>query len=153
MLLQEHLQEELLKLGSAHISTIDSFFSAPVKANFEKLGLPASMRLADEAELTPVRESIFKETLELFFAEKSGIERGEMANVGHRSTYTDLLSLITGIRDTSGIIPTLLDFYRKTLSVPGGVEVLKKSAQRMREAAELDFFSTLEGKIIAKLNL
>ncbi len=146
----KHLQEELLKLGSAHISTIDSFFSAPVKANFEKLGLPASIRLADDAELAPVREAIFKETLELFFSERSGISEGELAGVGHRSVYTDLLSLITGIRDTSGIIPTLLEFYKKTLSVPDGVDILKKSAERLRESAELDFFDTIEGKIILK---
>ena len=146
----KHLQEELLKLGSAHISTIDSFFSAPVKANFEKLGLPASMRLADEAELIPLREYIFKETLELFFKERSGITAGEMAGVGHRSVYTDFLSLITGIRDNSGIVPTLLSFYNKTLSVPDGVETLKISARRLRESAELDFFDTDEGKIIRK---
>lgn len=146
----EHLQEELLKLGSAHISTIDSFFSAPVKANFEKLGLPASMRLADEAELIPLREAIFKETLEVFFKEHSGISEGEMAAVGHRSVYTDLLSLITGIRDSSGIVPTLLGFYNKTLSVPGGVETLKLSAARMRDSAKLDFFDTVEGGIIHK---
>ncbi len=146
----KHLQEELLKLGSAHISTIDSFFSAPVKANFEKLGLPASIRLADEAELESLRESIFKEMLELFFAEYSGIAEGELAGVGHRSIYTDLLSLITGIRDSSGVIPTLLEFYKKTLSVPDGVEILKKSAERLRESAELDFFETLEGKIVLR---
>ena len=146
----KHLQEELLKLGSAHISTIDSFFSAPVKANFEKLGLPASMRLADEAELIPLRESIFKETLELFFKERSGISAGEMAGVGHRSVYTDFLSLITGIRDSSGIVPTLLRFYNKTLSVPGGVETLKSSAARMRDSANIDFFDTVEGGIIHK---
>ena len=44
-----HLQDQLIKIGSAHISTIDSFFTEPVRSNFEKLGLPASMRLADEA--------------------------------------------------------------------------------------------------------
>ena len=145
-----HLQEELLKLGSAHISTIDSFFSAPVKANFEKLGLPASMRLADEAELNPLRESIFNETLAEFFESHSGIEHGRLTDVGHRSTYTDFLSLITGIRDGSGIIPTLLEFYNKTLSIPDGVEALKKSAERLRASAELDFFETVEGKIIFK---
>ena len=145
-----HLQEELLKLGSAHISTIDSFFSAPVKANFEKLGLPASMRLADEAELNPLRESIFNETLAEFFESHSGIEHGHLTDVGHRSVYTDFLSLITGIRDGSGIIPTLLEFYNKTLSVPDGVESLKKSAERLRASAELDFFETREGKIIFK---
>ncbi len=144
----EHLQNELLQLGSAHISTIDSFFTAPVKANFEKLGLPASLRLADEAELTPLRESIFRETMDLFFAERSGISDGMLADVGHSSTYTNLLSLLSGIRDSSDAIPTMLDFYRKTLSVPDGVDILKNSAKRLRDSSVLDFFDTLEGEII-----
>ena len=143
-----HLQDELLKLGSAHISTIDSFFSSPVKANFEKLGLPASMRLADEAELESLRHSVFKETLAEFFENYSGIKKGELADVGHRSVYTDFLSLITGIRDTSGIIPTLLEYYNKTQTSPEGVAILKASAERLRKSADLDFFETREGEII-----
>ena len=143
-----HLQEELLKLGSAHISTIDSFFSAPVKANFEKLGLPASMRLADEAELASLRQSVLKETLAEFFETNSGIKYGELADVGHRSVYTDFLSLITGIRDASGIIPTLLEYYNKTQTSPDGVDILKQSAIRLRSSADLDFFETREGMII-----
>ena len=150
----EHLQNELLQLGSAHISTIDSFFSSPVKANFEKLGLPASLRLADEAELTPLRESIFRETMDLFFAERSGISDGELADVGHSSAYTNLLSLFSGIRDSTDAIPTMLDFYRKTLSVPDGIKILKNSANRLRSSADLDFFETREGEIIrSEINL
>ena len=142
------LRDELLKLGSAHISTIDSFLSSPVRENFEKLGLPASMRLADDAELTPIRNSIFKDTLDLFFDERSGLREGELSEIGHRSDYTELLSLLSGIRDTSKLIPTLLDFYMKTLTVPGGVESLKRSAERLGNSAKLDFFATEEGKVI-----
>lgn len=145
-----HLQNEILHLGSAHISTIDSFFMAPVKANFEKLGLPASLRLADEAELSPLRDSIFKDTLEIFFNERSGLCDGSLAEVGHFSHYTDLLSLIIGIRDSSKLIPTLISFYTKTLTVPGGVELIKKCADRLRGSAAIDFFDTLEGEIIRK---
>ena len=145
-----HLQSELLKLGSAHISTIDAFFALPVKANFEKLGLPPSMRLADEAELAPLRESVFRETLDLFFDSRSGLSEGEIAPVGHSSLYTDLLGLLSGIRDSSDLIPSLLDFYKKTLTLPDGVASLKKSAMRQKESASLDFFSTLEGEIVRK---
>ena len=145
-----HLQSELLKLGSAHISTIDAFFALPVKANFEKLGLPPSMRLADEAELAPLRESVFRETLDLFFDSRSGLSEGEIAPVGHSSLYTDLLGLLSGIRDSSDLIPSLLDFYKKTLTLPDGVASLKKSAERQKNSASLDFFSTLEGEIVRK---
>ena len=144
------LQKELINLGSAHISTIDSFFSAPVKANFEKLGLPASMRLSDEAELAPIRDEILNDTLEIFFNERSGINEGELNEVGHRNAYTDLLSLISGIRDSSSLLPSLTSFYYKLLSSPNGVDQLKVSAQRLRNSANADFYDSEEGKIIKK---
>ena len=40
----EALQSQLIKIGNAHISTIDSFFAEPVRLNFEKLGLPANLK-------------------------------------------------------------------------------------------------------------
>ena len=59
-----HLQSQLIKLGGANISTIDSFFMEPVRSNFEKLGLPASIRMADDAELLPIREKLMREVLD-----------------------------------------------------------------------------------------
>ena len=53
-----HLSEQLLKLGSAQISTIDSFFQKLVRANFEKLGLTATFRPADESEILPLSVEI-----------------------------------------------------------------------------------------------
>lgn len=142
------LQKELINLGSAHISTIDSFFSAPVKANFEKLGLPASMKLADDAELSPIRDTIMNDVLDKFFKERSGINEEELSAVGHRNSYIDLLSLLTASRDSSGLVPSLTSFYYKLLSSPNGVNQLKISAQRMANSATEDFFDSEEGKII-----
>ena len=144
-----HLQNELLNLGSAHISTIDSFFSAPVRANFEKLGLPASMRNADSAELMPIRESVMRTTLGEFFNTRSGIEKNKLADVGHRTAYTDLLALLqSDPRDTSKIIPTLLNYYNKTQTVPDGVSVIAESAERLLCGSKDDFFKTLEGEAL-----
>ena len=143
-----HLQSQLLKLGGAHISTIGSFFSEPIKQNFERLGLPASMRIADEAELAPILESTMSGVLESFFETRSGITAGDLTAVGHRTVYTDLLGLVSGVRDSSALIPSLVKIYRKLVTSPRGVAQLFDHAERMLLAAEDDFFASREGEIL-----
>ena len=127
-----HLQDQLIKIGSAHISTIDSFFTEPVRSNFEKLGLPASMRLADEAELDPLRESIMQATLDRFFDDCDEFQNETLSPVGYSDSYTDLLGIITGARDSSDLCDTLCDIYKKLLTSPDGLEQLEKHAQRLK---------------------
>ena len=52
-----HLAHQLMLLGGAAISTIDSFYLDLVKAHFEATELPASFRMADDAELSPCAPS------------------------------------------------------------------------------------------------
>ena len=145
-----HLQKQLLKLGSAKISTIDSFFSEPVRANFEKLSLPASIRLSDEAELSPIREKAMQATLDAFFEEAKVFSGDELSPVGYRSEYTDLLGIISAARNSSTIIPTLTDIYNKLITAPEGLSQLARHAERMKRAAGGEFFESDEGKIIKK---
>jgi len=145
-----HLQKQLLKLGSAKISTIDSFFSEPVRANFEKLSLPASIRLSDEAELSPIREKAMQATLDAFFEEAEVFSGDELSPVGYRSEYTDLLGIISAARNSSTIIPTLTDIYGKLITAPEGLSQLARHAERMKRAAGREFFESDEGKIIKK---
>ena len=144
----QHLQKQMIKLGGAHISTIDSFFSDPVRANFEKLGLPASMRLSDTAELAPLQEEIMKEVLEGFFDRCEDFSGGQLSSVGYRSLFSDLVGVIAVARDSSALIPTLLKIYDKLITAPEGIAQLKKHAERLDASASLDFFDTDEGRII-----
>ncbi len=143
-----HLQKQLIKLGSAHISTIDSFFSEPIRANFEKLSLPASMRLADDSELAPIRDSILSDTLDSFFARCKPYSEAELSPVGYKNRYTELIGIISGARDSSGILPTFFDIYKKLMTSPIGLEQLKLHAKRLSENSKLDIFDTLEGKAL-----
>ncbi len=144
----KHLQKQMLKLGSAHISTIDSFFSDPVRANFEKLGLPASMRLSDKAELSSLQEDTMKEVLEGFFERCDEFSDGNLSSVGFRSLFSDLVGIISVARDSSALIPTLLNIYGKLITAPEGIGQLKKHAERMQMSASLDFLETDEGRIV-----
>ena len=59
----EHLQDELLKLGGAHISTIDSFFSSPVRENFEKLGLEPDFKMGDNSTIDIISNSVLNDVI------------------------------------------------------------------------------------------
>ena len=146
----EKLQGQIVKLASANISTIDSFFTHPVKANFEKLGLPASIRLSDEAELSSMREEIMHETIEEYFLKLKLYDDAKLSGLLDQSSYTDLLSIISTARDSSDTIPTLIEIYKKLMTSPLGVEQLRQHADRMSASASLDFFDTEEGKLIKK---
>ena len=140
-----HLQRQLIKLGNAHISTIDSFFSEPVRANFEKLGLPASMRLSDDAELSPIREKVMQETLDSFFEHCDSYSDGNLAPVGFSNDFTDLLGIISGARDTSSLVPTFWDIYKKLITSPRALEQLKDHSARLMHNSTVDFLDTVEG--------
>ncbi len=143
-----HLQKQLIKLGSAHISTIDSFFAEPVRANFESLGLPASLRLSDDSELSPIREKILSEVLDGFFDLCEPYSKAELSPVGYNTRYTELIGVISAARDSSNILPTFLDMYKKLMTSPRGLEQLKAHAERLKNNSETDFFDTLEGKVM-----
>ncbi len=143
-----HLQNQMIKLGNAHISTIDSFFADPVRSNFEKLGLPASMRLSDDAELSPIRDRIMQETLDTFFSRCEPYMNESLSPVGYSNRYTELIGIITGARDTSKLLPTFWDIYKKLITSPRSLEQLRDHAERLRENSSRDFFETLEGKAL-----
>ena len=143
-----HLQKQLIRLGSAHISTIDSFFFEPVRENFEKLGLPASLRLSDESELAPIRDKILSETLDSFFDKCEPYSKAELSDVGYTTRYTELIGVISAARDSSNILPTFLYMYKKLMTSPSGLEQLKTHSERLIHNASIDFFDTLEGKAL-----
>ncbi len=145
-----HLQSQLIKLGNAHISTIDSFFAQPVRANFEKLGLPASLRLSDEGELSAIRDQAMKDTLDSFFERCSAYSEEKLSSVGYSDRYTELLGVISSARDSSDLIPTLTDIYKKLMTSPEGISALKAHAERMCEGSQKEFFLTEEGKALKK---
>ena len=63
----KHLSSQLFLLGSAQISTIDSFFQKIVRANFDVLGLPASFRIASESEIKPIAMEILDNLITEFY--------------------------------------------------------------------------------------
>lgn len=143
-----HLQNQLLLLGDADICTIDSFLSRPVRENFEKLGLPASMRIADGPEIQTLYNNILSEVVDTMYQKFGVCNEYELSKIDISTPLTDLISLLTTARDSSSFFPFLIDLYKKLISLPQGVEVLSDFSKRLKNDAERDPMETAEGKTI-----
>ena len=65
-----HLQKQLSLLHNAQITTIDSFCLFLIKNNFNDIGLDPGFRIADEGELTLLKQDVISELLEQQYQEK-----------------------------------------------------------------------------------
>lgn len=136
-----HLCRQLLLLGSANIGTIDSFFAQPVRTHFAKLGLPASLRHADEAELAPLYTDVMNRVVDDMYTEctqsiRAGRQDGD---------FLHLIDAILPLRDSSDPTDPFLSLYRKLIALPEGVDSLLLYAERMRGEADGDFFASIVG--------
>ncbi len=127
-----HLASQLMKLGSARICTIDSFYLEIIRSHFSTLGLSPSFRIADVAEFEVIQKNVMTETVDFFYESDTEFSR--------------FAECFTGIRETEQLEITLLNLASGLLSFPEGIEFLKKSAGQTEKEAELDFFSTLFGQ-------
>ena len=62
-----HLSHQLFLLGSAQISTIDSFFQRTVRDHFEQLNIPSTFRIADDNELDVLSAETLNSVIEEFY--------------------------------------------------------------------------------------
>ena len=147
-----HLQRQLIGLGGAHISTIDAFCREPVKTNFAALGLPASTRIADEAELRPLCERVMGDLIDEFYLKYSDASRGpEAFSLLWGNPFADLCDSLTPSKNDADLIPAFLSLYNRLLSFPEELERLKTEACELALAAQaepFDFFATRHGSIL-----
>ena len=112
-----HLTRQLMLLGSAHISTIDSFYLDLVRGHFAAAGFPPSFRLADETELVALRREIMNDTIDAMYAE-----------------YADF-SLVSDIfcdfRTESSMTEILLSIAERLQKLPESIDILLRSADEM----------------------
>jgi ATP-dependent helicase/nuclease subunit A len=110
-----HLSRQLTSVGSAKICTIDSYYKSIVDANFQRLGISSSFRLADESELAPMRLSLMNAVIDRAYAEHEDF-----------GAFCDEL---TTARSDARLAHTLLDVYKKLGAVPDGVRYLENCAE------------------------
>ncbi len=144
----ERLQRQMLLLGDAKICTIDSFLNEPVRSNFEKLGLPASLRLAEDAELDEIRREIMGDVIEKMYRENKLCEGSRLCGINASCDFLDFITSLSSSKTTKNIIPLLLDVHKNLMSTTDGVELILKNSNELRRDAELEFFSSRVGKAI-----
>lgn len=146
----KYLYRQLIALGSARICTIDAFYLEPVRANFERLGLPSSFRLADDAELTPLKEQLLNRLIDDRYAAsaKSIPDPDAPLDALEGNAFALAMDDLLPNRDKGDTPEILLKLYEKLIAFPEGLELLATSADRMSREAELAFADTAEGKTI-----
>ena len=127
------LNEQLIKLGSASICTIDAFYLTLIRQNFTALGISASARIADTSELDVLTKSVMEEVIDKFYDSDPDFPLFAECFIRTKSVY--MLS------------NTMLDTYSELSSSPDGIELLKKQADALLSYAEskTDFFDTPYG--------
>ena len=126
----KNIQCALAALPTARIGTIHSFCLSLLRRNYGELGLPAKMRVADDAEAKLMRTECMDDTLDFFFAEKAG---------EGRDPETDFVSLtdhLLGGQTDDALSSTLLSLYEKTSCLPERYGSLVSSANEMRKCAD-----------------
>lgn len=109
----KHICEQLVRLSSADICTIDSFCLKLVRANFELLGLDGGFKIADESESEVLCRDAITEVLDRFYEER--------ANDVNFLRVCDCFSSFSG---EERLKDELLSLYKRLITTKNGLETL-----------------------------
>lgn len=145
-----YLYRQLLALGSADICTIDAFYLKPVRAHFERLGLPSSFRLADKAELMPLKEQVLDRLIEQHYQNAVAATPEEGAPLSSLTGNAFALAMddLLPNRDKGDTAALLLGLFEKLVAFPEGIELLAENAERLEREAQLPFIKSAEGQVL-----
>lgn len=146
------LFKQLAALGSAHISTIDSFYADVIKKYSAKIGIPSSLRIADESELSPLRRSIMNDVLDMgydgAFDDIEELKNVSFPHYKNATPFTAFADSISDMRSDSRTWETLIAIRQKLLSHQRGNEFILDCALEYDKATSSDLFDTPYGKVI-----
>ncbi len=131
-----HIARQITALPSAKICTIDSYYLDLIKNNFQKLGIPARFRLAEETELQIMRYEIMNAVIERRYETDSDF-----------SPYADEITTAKGENQLAEI---LLNIWFKIRSSPDGTQILEDSVRKYIQYSDQDLFCTPIGKELHK---
>ncbi len=134
----KHLGRQMLALGNAKICTIDSFYLSVVKANFGRLGLPASFSIMDTNDC----KLLMIETMENTIREK--YEKEEFFN---------FMDSFVDSRGKESTVKLFIELYEDLCSYPEFLELLKIHADIMRSDSEKPYFRSRIGNMVKEISL
>ncbi len=106
-------RRQLMYLPSANISTVDSFCSDLVREFFQHLEISSDYRIADNGELTVIKQEAMERTLEYFYSQKD-------------SVFLSLVESFATVRDDSRLQSNILRMYEFLRSHPFGSKWLNE---------------------------
>ncbi|MGM9637219.1 MAG: helicase-exonuclease AddAB subunit AddA [Eubacteriales bacterium] len=112
------LRRQLLELDRAQISTIDGFCRQLLSEHFTQLGLPASPRIGDDAEVSLLKEQVMEQLLNELYEEKN-------------PEFHRLVRNFTALRDND-LGSRLLKIYDTVSSYPEGVAFVREAAEKLQ---------------------
>ena len=137
-----HLQRQLAGVSQAKICTIHSYCLELVRRNFQTLGLPARLRVADEAEVrlmtAAVMDELISDTLDGTVPQISSEEAAE------------LFDCLINARSEKNLARFLLELKAKTDNLPDGTEWIRDQAKRLERESSHPFFKTPWGEKIRR---
>lgn len=134
------IAENLALLPLAKISTINSFCYDMVRKNFQKLGLSASLRIGDDAEMVVIRQKIMNEVVNEAFE-----------NMGDDGAFITAYEIFSSAKNDKGFVETLLNLHNALTNVPDIEGFCRTVLSRYDEVGEKkEFFLTFFGKKLKK---
>ena len=142
-----HLSRQLFLLGSAQISTIDSFFQKAVRDNFEQLDIPAAFRLADQAEATELCLRVLDETIKELYEQhdEAADQKCDRFSSLVKNRFARSMDDLLGNRSNADFDEKLLQFYKKFASFPRGISILRDYAKELVASSDSDFMESVAG--------
>ena len=116
----EFLQEQLVRLSSARISTISSFCLSLIRDNIRLLPLEEGFSVGDEIQTKNVREKAMKRMFRRLYSELSEEEKAEMA---------------VRLGGESEIAPSVKQLYDFLANIPSGEEWVREQLETLSDPA------------------
>ena len=130
-----HLQNQLVLLNKASITTIHSFCLEVIKSNFHKIDLDPNFRIGDETECTILKLETIEEIFEEFYEEKE-------------YDFYKLVESYSEKRGDTNLQQMVLSIYSFIMSSPNPMKWLEDSVNDFNINDEFDFSTSKWSKII-----
>ena len=137
----EHLQRQMLILPKASITTIHSFCLQVVRANFARLGIDPSFRVADVTETALLKLEIMRGLFERLYEEDELFETGGFGANG-RAAFLRLVEFYGNTVKDDALQGLALELYEFSRSKPWPAEWLLAQAESFRAEDASDWEDT-----------
>lgn len=128
---------QLTKLGSARISTIDSFCYDLLKSNFTAAGVSPTFRILDPNDYVIISKRVMLDVIDEFYEKKSD--------------FPVFMECFTDVKSHNSVYSTFLSLYDELLNLLEGIDYVKIYAERLHADLSLDIMQTSYGKLLSNI--